>query len=270
MRIMPISLKEKTILGSGAVLVIAVLVFQYIGAPGIDVNTGSVNSGGVNVTLLSNAGVMIEADDTRIYIDPIDLPNEYRDKPADAILITHDHGDHYQYATIYMLQKEGTVNVFPAIMDTEIARHDGIGVVPEDEVELGDIKITAYYMYTYSSVPGATATHPEESQFTSYIVDIDGFTIFHAGDSKNLDEYEDLTGTINVAMLPLGPGCQTMYETEVVNVLQVIEPDYFIPIHFTVGVNDQFVSRFGGSIRATTECEICNLDHFTTNTFQIQ
>lgn len=257
-------------LGAGAILILAVLAYQYMGYSGSNVNTGSVGSEGVNVTLLTNAGVMIEADDMRIYIDPIDLPSEYRDKPADAILITHDHGDHYQYATINMLQKEGTVNVFPAIMDTEIARHDGVAVLPEDEIEIGGVRVTAFYMYTYSPVAGTPASHPAESQFTSYIVDIGGFTIFHAGDSKNLDEYEDLTGTINVAMLPLGPGCQTMYEEEVVNVLQVIEPDYFIPIHFTVGVNDQFVRNFGRSIEATTECEICNLDHYTTNTFQTQ
>ena len=257
-------------LGAGAILVIAILAYQYMGYPSGIVNTGSIGAEGVNVTLLSNAGVLIEADDLRIYIDPIDLPNEYRDKPADAILITHDHGDHYQYATVNMLQKEGTLNVFPEIMDTEIARHDGLGVVPEDEFDIGDIRVRAFYMYTFSPIPGTPASHPEESQYTSYIVDIGGFTIFHAGDSKNLDEYEELTGTINVAMLPLGPGCQTMYEEEVVNVLQVIEPDYFIPIHFTNGANDRFVRSFGRSIEATTECEICNLDNYMMNTFQTQ
>ncbi len=256
-------------LGAGAIIVIAIIAFQYMGYPSSNVNTGSIGAEGINVTLLTNAGVMIEVDDLRIYIDPIDLPNEYRDKPADAILITHDHGDPYQYSAINMLQKEGTVNVFPAIMDSEIARHDGVGVLPEDEIEIGGVRVTAFYMYTYSPVAGTPASHPAESQFTSYIVDIGGFTIFHAGDSKNLDEYEDLTGTINVAMLPLGPGCQTMYNEEVVNVLQVIEPDYFIPIHFAENVNDQFVSRYRSSISATTECEICNLDHYTTHTFQI-
>ena len=262
--------KERTILASAAVLVVLAVVVQYSGIMAPQVNTGEIGAEGINVTLLTNAGIMIEVDEMRIYIDPIDLPSEYRDKPADAILITHDHGDHYQYATVNMLQKEGTLNVFPEIMDTEIARHDGLGVVPEDEFEIGEIKVKAFYMYTYSPIPGSPASHPEESQYASYIVDIGGFTIFHAGDSKNLDEYEELTGTINVAMLPLGPGCQTMYETEVVNVVQVIEPDYFIPIHFTRGANDRFVRSYGRSIESTTECEICNLDYFTMNTFQTQ
>jgi L-ascorbate metabolism protein UlaG (beta-lactamase superfamily) len=264
-------MKEKIILGSGAILVLIVILVQY---PGNQVsqptNVGGDLEDGVNVTLLTNAGVMIEAKGMRIYIDPVELPSEYGDSPADLVLITHNHGDHYQESTVNMLQKEGTVNVFPEMMRTEITRHDGVGVDPLDELELGSIKVTAFYMYTFSPVPGQPAGHPAESNFTSYIVDVDGFTIFHAGDSKNLQEYEELKGEIDVAMLPLGPGCQTMADTEVVDVLRVIEPAYFIPIHFTEGNNDAFVSRYGRSIEATTECEVCNLDHFSTHAFETE
>ena len=269
---MTFSIKGKTILGSVAALTILVVLVRYGGnpvSPATPTNEVVENKiATINVTLLANAGVMIEAEDMRIYIDPVDLPSEYRDCPADAVLVTHDHGDHYQYATINMLQKEGTVNVFPRIMDTEIARHDGVGVVPLDEVTLGSVKVTAFYMYTFSPTADAPATHPAESNYTSYIIEIDGFTIFHAGDSKNIPEYEEL-GNVSLALLPLGPGCQTMYNEEVVNALQVIEPGYFIPIHFTEGANDQFVSRFGSSIEATAHCEVINLDYFTLHSFEI-
>ena len=261
-------MKEKIILGSGAILVLIVILVQYSGNQ-VNQPTNVVgNQGAINVTLLTNAGVMIEARGMRIYIDPVELPSEYGDSPADLVLITHNHGDHYQESTVNMLQKEGTVNVFPEIMRTEITRHDGVSVVPRDELELGSIKVTAFYMYIFSPVPGTPAGHPAESNFTSYIVDVDGFTIFHAGDSKNLQEYAELNGEIDVALLPLGPSCQTMADTEVVNVLQVIEPAYFIPIHFTEGNNDAFVSGYARSIEATTECEICNLDHFSTHAFE--
>ena len=99
-------------------------------------------------------------------------------------------------------------------------------------------------------------------------MDIDGFTVFHAGDSKNLPEYEELTGEIDVALLPLGPGCQTMYDMEVVNVLQVIEPAYFVSIHFTEGNNDAFCLRYERSIGTSTDCEVLNLDHYTSLTFE--
>ena len=57
---------------------------------------------------LYNAGVMIETKGIRIYIDPVDLPDDYENLPADAILITHEHGDHYQQDMIDMLQKDDT------------------------------------------------------------------------------------------------------------------------------------------------------------------
>ncbi len=265
---MILSTKEKTILGSGAALIIIAIVLQYTAAPAVPANTGDVNAAdGIKVTLLTNAGIMIEAGEMRIYVDPIDLPQGYRDYPADAVLITHDHGDHYQYATINMLQKEGTVNVFPAIMTNEIARHDGVGVVPGDELEIGGIKVTAYYMYTLSPDGSIPASHPRESQFTSYIIDIDGFTIFHAGDSKNIPEYTELTDTINVACLPLGPGCQTMSDTEVVDVIQVIQPDYFIPIHYIEDSYSQF-NRIYKRMVESEGCTACMLEEFTSYTFE--
>ena len=48
----------------------------------------------IKLNLLYNAGVMIEAKGYRIYIDPINLPDNYTNLPADAILITHEHDDH--------------------------------------------------------------------------------------------------------------------------------------------------------------------------------
>jgi L-ascorbate metabolism protein UlaG (beta-lactamase superfamily) len=258
--------KEKTILGSGAVMVVIAAVVLYAFNP-FNI-LGSDAEGPVVITLLTNAGVMIEAQGTRIYIDPIDIPSEYSDSLADAILITHDHGDHYQYSTINMLQKEGTINVFPEIMDAEIRRHDGVGVTPGDTFEKGDIKVTAYYMYTFSPDGSTPASHPIESLYTSYIIDIDGFTIFHAGDSKNLPEYTELTGTINVALLPLGPGCQTMCDDEVVNVIQIIKPDYYIPIHYTDESYQRFNSIYKRSIESTTECTVCSLEYFTSHAFE--
>jgi L-ascorbate metabolism protein UlaG (beta-lactamase superfamily) len=264
---MILSTKEKTILGSGAALVIIAIVLQYAAAPASPVNTGSIIAGdGINVTLLSNAGIMIEAGEMRIYVDPIDLPQQYRDYPADAVLITHDHGDHYQYATMNMIQKEGTVNIFPAIMTNEITRHDGVGVVPGDELEIGGIKVTAYYMYTLSPDGSIPASHPPESGYTSYIIDIDGFTIFHAGDSKNIPEYAELTDTINIACLPLGPGCQTMCDNEVVDVVEIIQPDYFIPIHYTEDSYSQF-NRIYKRSAESADCTVYMLEQYTSQVF---
>jgi L-ascorbate metabolism protein UlaG (beta-lactamase superfamily) len=277
---MVLSTRDRNLVGAVLVLAIIAIVLQFSGNlfpfPGNPPNdndeiddTDDIEDTfeAVELTLLENAGVMIEAGEIRVYIDPVDLPSEYGDSPADAILITHNHGDHYQESTVSMLQKEGTLNVFPGIMEDEIDRHDGTGVVPGDEVTVGSITVTAFSMYTFD-VAGGAATHPAESEYAGYIVDVGGFTIFHAGDSKNIPEYEEIAGTIDVAMLPLGPGCQTMAEDEVVDAIMAIEPGYFVPIHFVEGDNDQFCSRFRSQIESSTECEVLNLDHYTSHTFE--
>ena len=268
---MSISTRDKAVLVVALVFVGAIVILQFSGnlvqSPAEEPEEGGGAGEGVVLTLLENAGLMIEAGGMRIYIDPIELPQGYEDLQADAILVTHDHGDHYHQSTIRMLQKEGTVNVFPAIMEHEIQRHDGTGVVPGDVVEIGEVTITAFYMYTFSPTGGETS-HPRESEYCGYIVDLGGFTIFHAGDSKNIPEYEDLAGTIDVACLPLGPGCQTMADSEIVDAIRVIEPSYFVPIHFMEGDNERFCSRYTSLIESA-DCEVCNLDHYTSNTFEI-
>ncbi|RDE17152.1 MAG: hypothetical protein C4K47_00330 [Candidatus Thorarchaeota archaeon] len=222
----------------------------------------------VKVTLLYNAGVMIEANELRIYIDPVELPANYSDLPADAVLITHDHGDHYDSSIVQMLQKQGTINVFPEMMTGAIAAFSGIGVSPMDHVQVGSLNITAFYMYTFAP-EGYNASHPTESNYTSYIIDIDGFTIFHAGDSKNIPEYEQLVGGIDLALLPLGPGCQTMYREEVVDVIQLILPKYMVPIHFAGEEDVVFVVLYDDEITSTTDCQLVHLPYFGVHIFEV-
>ena len=220
----------------------------------------------ITLTLLYNAGVMIESGDVRIYIDPIDLPSNYSQLPADAVLVTHPHGDHYNTTSIDLIQQESTVNVFPSNMSDAVAAYDGVGVVPGTTVMVGDVNITAFYMYTIPP-EGYTASHPLEANWTSYIIDIKGFTIFHAGDSKNITEYEMLRNSIDVVLLPLGPGCQTMYLYEVVDAIDKIQPGFFIPIHYIPDAHETFIRAFDDDIEAISECVPIGMDYWTSHTF---
>lgn len=219
----------------------------------------------ITLKLLYNAGIMIETKNTRIYVDPYSLDVTYADLDADIILITHPHGDHYQPSTLSMLEKEDTTYIMPESMVTQLSYHSGIGVNPGDEVEIDNIKITAFYMYTLP-VGEYPASHPKDVNWTSYIIDINGFTIFHAGDSKNIVEYEQLTGLIDVALLPLGPGCQTMADMEVVDAINTIEANYFIPIHYAEGACQTFIANYGSYIMS--ECQLIHLEYWTSHVFE--
>ncbi len=224
----------------------------------------------IKLTLLGNAGVMIEADGMRIYIDPYTLPSNYSTLPADAVLITHPHGDHYNSTCIDMLQKPSTVNILPNNMTAELAAHDGVGVNPLDTVQVGNINITAFYMYTEIWIDGERfASHPSEANWTSYIIDINGFKILHAGDSKNITEYELISGQMDVVLLPLGPGCQAMTGLEVVDAIDKLQPDYFIPIHFEYFFySENFVQAYDADIAACSDCTPMAIEYFSSYTFE--
>ena len=254
---MILSRRAKIFIAIGAVVIVAGVATPLITISVLNHNT-------LTLTLLENAGIMIETRGSRLYIDPIQLPDSYEELPADAVLITHPHGDHYEEETIEMLQKEGTVNIFPDNMTAEIATHNGIGLDPEDTYQVGIFDITAFYMYTLP-VGEWPASHPSEANWTSYIIEVNGFTIFHAGDSKNIDEYEQLVGKIDIALLPLGPGCQTMAEMEVVDVVNLIQPKYFIQIHFADFSDYNFERDYAHMLTST---EFIRLAEFSTHKFR--
>ncbi|MHA2386660.1 MAG: MBL fold metallo-hydrolase, partial [Candidatus Thorarchaeota archaeon] len=102
----------------------------------------------IKITLLNISGVMIEAKGMRIYIDPYAIPDNYTNLPADIILITHPHFDHYSLLDIRDIETNDTVFIFPENMTVQIERHDGIGLNPGDSHQVGEINITAFYMYT--------------------------------------------------------------------------------------------------------------------------
>ena len=264
---MPIQSNSK-IIAIMAILLIgvaasAVVAIQLVNAPTNPADPGdTILPPHINITLLYNAGVMIETNDTRIYIDPIELNSTFTDYPADIVLVTHPHGDHYDPTSLDRIETESTEFIFPSNMTAECAAYGATGVVPGDTVMVGDVNITAFYMYTLPVDP-YPASHPAEANWTSFIITIDGFTFFHAGDSKNIIEYYALTGDIDLAFLPLGPGCQTMADYEVVSALERIQPVYFVPIHYGDGVLTTWMAAYNDDVEDQTDCTAIPLEYWT-------
>ena len=57
----------------------------------------------VKITWIGHASFMLESTGKRIYIDPYQLTEEYSKLPADAIFITHDHGDHFDESSVKLI-----------------------------------------------------------------------------------------------------------------------------------------------------------------------
>lgn len=226
----------------------------------------------IEVTVLMGAGVMIEVKGIRMYLDPLFLASNYSDLPADVILITHPHVDNYHTPSIDIVLTNDTLFVCPENMTEAIDRYDGLGVNPGDSFLFGDFNITAFPMYAPDYTNGVTSNHPREFNWTSFIIDIDGFKILHTGDAKYMDEYEELAGTIDLAFLSINFditwGRLNMSLLPIVDAINTIQPHYTIPVNGIDGVRETFVSEYFLLVESP-DCEILNLGYWTSCTIEM-
>ncbi|MFW9914580.1 MAG: MBL fold metallo-hydrolase [Candidatus Thorarchaeota archaeon] len=170
------------------------------------------------------SAVCIEGNGTRVYIDLFDIPQNYSDKPADVIFITHPHLAHYNPPSINLVAQNTTTFIGPSSCSEFISKYDGIGVVPGDKGTVAGIQYEAFRAYNIG--------HPYEENWCGYIVTVNGIRIFHSGDTGNIPEFRDLEGNIDVLILAVGDSYATMNFEDAIDAIGVIQPKYLIPTHY--------------------------------------
>jgi L-ascorbate metabolism protein UlaG (beta-lactamase superfamily) len=178
-----------------------------------------------------------DGDGLTMYIDPW----EAEGPPADVILITHAHADHFQPDEIERLRKDDTRFVAPHDIAREL-RGDVTPVAPGDAVEVAGIKIQA--VPAYNVVEQRLDLHPKANNWVGYMLTLGGHDYYHAGDTDHLPELESVR--TNVAFLPIG-GYYTMDPDEAAGLARAMAPDLAVPMHygFVEGVGTPaFADRF--------------------------
>lgn len=163
-------------------------------------------------------------DGLTLYIDPWGTAAD--DVPADLILLTHAHYDHYQPHEIERLRKDGTKIVAPKDVAVEVGG-DVTSVAPGDSVEVAGVKIQA--VPAYNIVEERLDMHPQTNGWVGYLIELDGRTYYHAGDTDALPELERLRP--DVAMVPIG-GTYTMDWREAARLIKTMSPQLAVPMHF--------------------------------------
>jgi L-ascorbate metabolism protein UlaG (beta-lactamase superfamily) len=189
-----------------------------------------------------------DGDGLTLYIDPW----EAEGGPADLILITHAHGDHYQPEEIERLRKDGTKIVAPHDIARELSG-DVTAVAPGDAVEVSGVKIQA--VPAYNIVEERLDKHPKANNWVGYLLTLGDRAYYHAGDTDHLPELESLR--TNVAFLPIG-GFFTMDPDEAAGLARAMGPDLAVPMHygFVVG-SPSFADQFA---RAAAPVPVQKLD----------
>ncbi|MDP8253842.1 MAG: MBL fold metallo-hydrolase [Candidatus Kaelpia aquatica] len=171
---------------------------------------------------LSHASFRIEYEGKVIYIDPWRVKDL---KPADLVLITHPHFDHFSEEDILKLIKNGTSVVLPKnIKSSSFEDANIITMAPYDYKDVAGFKIRAIPAYNVDK-----ENHPKSSSWLGYLIEIGGLLIYHAGDTDLIPEMDDLN--VDIALLPIG-GTYTMDGREAACAAERVKAKTVIPMHY--------------------------------------
>lgn len=170
-----------------------------------------------NIHWLGHASIKITGSKT-IYIDPWNLR---KPSPADIVLITHSHYDHFSPDDIARITKKDTVIIAPHDCASRIKAK---AVKPQDTVTINGVTIKVVPAYNLKK-----QFHPKGNNWVGYLITMDGKTIYHPGDTDAVPEMDGLKP--DIALLPIG-GTYTMDAEEAAMVANKMKPEVAIPIHY--------------------------------------
>ena len=182
-----------------------------------------------------------------IYIDPFKITEEKHD--ADIIFITHNHYDHYSEEDIDKVIKEDTIIVMPETMREQSKYKNILLVQPNEHYEVNNIKILTIPAYNINK-----NFHPKENKWVGYILNIEGFTYYIAGDTDITPENKEVK--CDIAFVPVG-GTYTTNAKEAAELVNIIKPKIAIPIHYgsIVGTKQDAID-FEKELNKEIKCEI--------------
>jgi len=190
---------------------------------------------GVKVTWYSHACLLIEADGTRLLVDPFLTGNPLApvtadEVAADFIFVSHGHGDHVG-DTIAIAKRTGA---------TVVANFEIVNWLAAQGVENGHPQhIGGGFDYPWGRVKLTIAHHGSALPDGTYggnpcgfLFSIQGRQIYHACDTGLFYDMK-LIGEagIDLAVLPIGDNF-TMGPEDGLRAVQLIEPKKVLPIHY--------------------------------------
>lgn len=194
-------------------------------------NSFDTASGSIEVFPVAHASFVMPTPMGVIYNDPVGDPSIYADfAPADLVLVTHAHGDHYNQDTLNavvgdttkLITNQAVYDQLPADMQAK-ARVMANGATGE----VMGIKVEA--IPAHNLTEGRMKFHPV-GRDNGYVLDIDGLRVYISGDTEDLPEMRALKD-IDVAFVCMNLPF-TMDVEAAASAVAEFKPKYVYPYHY--------------------------------------
>ena len=190
----------------------------------------------VEVYLIKHASLAISYKGLSIQVDPVvnlgpKATNYAEEFPeADFVLVTHEHGDHFDKEALGILGGEVVTNANCTELMKQAKMKQPVKTLANGQsVKLTeDISIEAVPAYNYTE--GRLQFHPK-GRDNGYILNLGGFRMYIAGDTEDIPEMKNIKD-IDVAFLPCNLP-YTMTVDQCINAAKIIQPKVLIPYHFS-------------------------------------
>ncbi len=188
-------------------------------------------TGKITIHPISHASFVMTTPAMVIYVDPVGEASAYSAHPApDLILITHEHGDHYNADTLAALAGENTQLVTnPAVhaMLPEALKAKASAIANGESTTVEGMEISA--IPAYNTTEGRLQYHPK-GRDNGYVLSIDGRRVYIAGDTEDIPEMRALED-IFIAFVPMNLPF-TMDAEQAASAVAEFGPEFVYPYHY--------------------------------------
>jgi L-ascorbate metabolism protein UlaG (beta-lactamase superfamily) len=246
-------------LATSAAAVGAITILPYAARAAAHASDMFETAGGpIKVHPVAHASFVMETPMGTIYADPVGDPAQYADFPdADLILITHEHGDHYNADTLAALAKETTqIITNPAVfaMLADGAKANASSVANGETASFEALNIEA--IPAYNTTEERKNFHPQ-GRDNGYVLNFEGFRVYISGDTEDVPEMRGLTD-IDLAFVCMNLPF-TMDANAAASAVSEFAPSYVYPYHYR-GRDDgtQDPAEFAKMLGGDTEVRLGN------------
>ncbi len=192
--------------------------------------------GVLRITFIGHASLLFQFQQSRqpaattIYLDPDGRRADFSKLPkADLVLITHQHGDHFDPESIAVLRQPSTRIIATSLC---LPLPAGASIMKNgDRTRFADVDIEAVPAYNVLHKRDDGRPFHPRGEGNGYVLDFSGFRVYVAGDTENIPEMAALHD-IAVAFLPMNLP-YTMTPEMAALAAKMIKPRVLYPYHYS-------------------------------------